>query len=105
MTEPPVALDEHRGMMAQQATELRRRRAEIEVDQAALRKRREDLEAHLLAAPATTWAEAIERASYLLALFAETSEGRDPRHRQLIARVLEDFRNLSGEPSVSNSNL
>ena len=105
MTEIPVTLDEHRGMMAQKATEVRRHRVEIEADQAALRKRREDLEAHLLATPATTWAEAIERARYLLTLFAETSEGRDPRHRQLIAGVLEDFRTLSGEPSVSNANL
>jgi len=105
MTDTTVTLDERRGMMAQKATEIRRQRAEIEADQAAVRKRREDLEAHLLDTPAATWAEAIERARYLLALFAETSEGRDPRHRKLIAGLLDDFTRLSGEPDASNGHL
>ena len=46
----PIVLDEHRGMAAQQATEIRRRLAEVEADQEALRERRTDLEKFLLAA-------------------------------------------------------
>jgi len=104
MTDTTIPLDDHRGMMAQKATELRRQHAEIETDQAALRKRREELENMLLAAPAATLAEAVERARYLLTLFAESSAGRDPRHHRLIAGVLDDLRRLSGEPSASNAN-
>lgn len=91
----PVALDEHRGMMAQRATEIRRRRSEIEADQDALRRRQEELDHFMLAAPAATWAEAVERATYLLAIFATSSEGRDPRRQKLIAGVLADFKRLS----------
>jgi hypothetical protein len=105
MTETTVTLDEHRGMMAQKATELRRHHAEIEADQAALRRRREALEQHLLATPAANWAEAIERARYLLTLFAASSEGRDPRHQKLIANLLDDFTRLSSEAGAANSNL
>jgi hypothetical protein len=32
----PIVLDQHRGMAAQQAAEIRRRFAEVEADQAAL---------------------------------------------------------------------
>jgi ribosomal protein L10 len=54
MKHDPIVLDEHRGMAAQQATELRRRLAEVEADQAALRARRTELEKFLLTAPAST---------------------------------------------------
>jgi hypothetical protein len=43
MVDRPTSLDEHRGMAAQVATELRRTKAEVEADQAALRQRREEL--------------------------------------------------------------
>lgn len=96
MTEDdPIALDAHRGMMAQRATEIRRRRSETEADQDALRRRQEDLDRFMLAAPAANWAEAVERAAYLLAIFATSSEGRDPRRQNLIANVLADFKRLS----------
>lgn len=98
MTDKPVALDEHRGMAAQRATEIRRRLAHVEVDQAALRERRADLEKFLLAAPATSWHEAAEKARYLISLLAGTSVGRDPRRQKLIDAVLGDFARLSGEP-------
>lgn len=98
MTEKPVALDAHRGMAAQRATEIRRRLAHVEVDQAALRERRADLEKFLLTAPAATWHEAAEKARYLISLLAGTSVGRDPRRQKLIDAVLADFERLSGEP-------
>ncbi len=94
----PIVLDERRGMMAQKATELRRHLAAFEEEQAKLRLRQAELEQHLLAAPARTWAEAAEKARYLLALFAATSEGQDPRRRKIIAAVLDDFQRLLEEP-------
>ena len=99
MTHNPILLDEHRGMAAQQATEIRRRLAEVEADQATLRDRRTELEKFLLAAPASTWPEAAAKARYLIGLLAQTSIARDPRRQKLIAGVLEDFVRLSGEPA------
>jgi hypothetical protein len=98
MKHNPIVLDEHRGMAAQQATEIRRRLAEVENDQAALRNRRTELEKFLVAAPASTWPEAAEKARYLIGLFAQTSTARDPRRQKLIVGVLDDFVRLSGEP-------
>ncbi|MBK5958492.1 hypothetical protein CCR97_09770 [Rhodoplanes elegans] len=95
MTDQPVTLDNHRGMIAQQATELRRMRADVEANAKALREREQALESHLLAAPAQSWAEAAEKAHYLLSLFAATPAALDPRRQRLIADVLKDFEVLS----------
>jgi hypothetical protein len=95
----PVVLDERRGMAAQKATETRRLRAEVEAQRAALRQRQAELERHFLAGPSATWEEAAEKARYLISLLADTSEGRDPRRRRIIAGVLEDFARLSGGPA------
>jgi hypothetical protein len=97
MMDEPVALDEHRGMAAQRATQIRRRLANVEVDQAALRERRTELEKFLLAAPALTWREAAEKARYLISLLAGTSVGRDPRRQRLIDAVLADLTRLTNE--------
>ncbi len=77
MADQPTSLDEHRGMAAQVATESRRQQAEIVADQDALRQRRDDLETHLTASPSASWAEAVEKARYLLSLFAETPAAAD----------------------------
>jgi hypothetical protein len=95
MTEGPIELDQRRGMAAQHATELRRLRADVEANAAALREREHELEAHLLASPARSWAEAAEKAHYLLSLFAVTQAAQDPRRQRLIADVLADFQHLS----------
>jgi hypothetical protein len=92
--EPPVELDEHRGIAAQKATEERRYSGEIDADLAATRRAQDELERFLFMAPATTWTEAADRAAYLLRRFAATTEGRDPRLRKMIAEVMEDFRRL-----------
>jgi hypothetical protein len=42
-----------------------------------------------------TWAEAAAEARYLIVLFAETSEARNPRRKELIAKVLDDLARLS----------
>src|SRR5713226_5091442 len=98
MTDKTIDLDQHRGMAAQKATDLRRLLANVEADQNALRLRQDELEAHLLAAPAANWHEAAEKARYLLNLFAATLTSQDPRRQKLIAAVLADFERLSGEP-------
>jgi len=95
MTDDPIALDHHRGMSAQKATEVRRLLAEVEADAKGLRERQGALEAQLIAAPAESWQEAAEKARYLLGLFAGTPIAQDPRRQKLIANVLEDFARLS----------
>jgi hypothetical protein len=97
MTDETVDLDRHRGMAAQKATKLRRLLADVEANESALRRRQEELESHLLAAPAANWHEAAEKASYLLNLFAATLAAEDPRRQKLIAAVLADLDRLSGE--------
>lgn len=97
MTEKTIDLDEHRGMAAQKATELRRLLADVEANEKALRLRQTELEAHLLAAPAADWHEAAEKARYLLNLFAATPAAQDPRRQKLIAAVIADFDRLAGD--------
>jgi hypothetical protein len=94
MTDKPVDLDQHRGMAAQKATDLRRLLAEVEVNEQELRRRQDELEEHLLAAPAANWHEAAEKARYLLGLFAASMAAQDPRRQKLIAAVLADFKRL-----------
>jgi hypothetical protein len=95
MTERTIELDEHRGMLAQKATEIRRLVADVEADAIALSLRQEELETQLVAVPAVTWHDAAEKARYLLGLFASTPAAQDPRRQRLIANVLEDFARLS----------
>jgi len=95
MTDEPVDLDEHRGMAAQKATELRRQSLyDFHADQEALRLRQEELEKLLLAAPAENWPEAAAKAQYLIQLFAATPEAQDPRRKELIAHALDDLNRL-----------
>ena len=97
MTDRTIDLDRHRGMGAQKATELRRLLAEVEANERALRLRQDELESHLIAAPAANWPEAAEKARYLLNLFAAALTSQDPRRQKLIAAVLADFERLAGE--------
>jgi len=95
MTKQTIELDMRRGMAAQKATELRRLMSEVAANEELLRSRQKELEEQLLATPATTWADAADKARYLLALFASSPAAQDPRRQMLIARVLEDFVRLS----------
>ena len=97
MTDKTIDLDQHRGMAAQKATELRRLVADVEANERALRLRQDELESQLLAAPAANWHEAAEKARYLLNLFAGTLGAQDPRRQKLIAAVIADFKRLSGQ--------
>jgi len=95
MTKQTIELDMRRGMAAQKATELRRLMSEVAANEELLRSRQEELEEQLLATPATTWADAADKARYLLSLYASSPAAQDPRRQMLIARVLEDFVRLS----------
>jgi hypothetical protein len=97
MTDKAIDLDQRRGMAAQKATDLRRLLVEVEADQRALRPRQEELESHLLAAPAANWHDAAEKARYLLGLFAASLPAEDPRRQKLIAALLADFDRLADE--------
>ena len=92
----PVELDKHRGMAAQQATEMRRRSSdEFHAGQETLRRRQEELEKQLIAAPAETWLEAAAKAQYLIGLYAATPDALDPRRKKIIVRALDDLSRLS----------
>jgi hypothetical protein len=95
MADRTVDLDKRRGMAAQKATSLRRVQADVKANAKSLRLRQEALETQLVAAPAATWAEAAEKARYLLGLYAATLATEDTRHRELVAAVLADFQRLS----------
>lgn len=102
MTDEPVDLDKHRGMVAQKSTDIRRRLQEVQADQHAmrqqedaLRQRQDEFERYLLATPAVAWPEAAAAARYLLQLFAATPDAHDPRRQALIARTVEDLDRLS----------
>jgi hypothetical protein len=97
MTDKTIELDQHRGMAAQKATDLRRLLSEVEANEAALHLRLEELESHLLAAPAERWQDVAKKAICLLKLFATTLAAQDPRRQKLIAAVLADFKRLLGE--------
>jgi hypothetical protein len=97
MTERPVDLDQHRGMAAQKATNLRRLVTDVADNATRLRQRQEELEAHLLASPSANWAEAAAKARYVLGLYAASFPALDPRQQTLIADVLADFDRLSNE--------
>jgi hypothetical protein len=82
-------------MAAQEATKIRRQRIDdFEADQTALRRRQEELEKLLTAAPAETWPEAAAKALYLIRLFAATPDAQDPRRKKLIAHALDDLTRL-----------
>jgi hypothetical protein len=97
MPDKPVDLDEHRGMAAQKATEIRRRLHEVQTDQEALRQSQVEFEKFLVAAPAMTWPEAAAKARYVIQLYAATVEAQDERRRTLIASVLADLTRLADE--------
>jgi hypothetical protein len=97
VTDRTIDLDQHRGMAAQKATELRRLLTSVEANEKELRLRQQELETQLLAAPAGNWHDAADKARYLLNLFAATVSAKDPRRQQLIAAVLADFQRLSAE--------
>jgi hypothetical protein len=94
MKDRPVDLDQRRGLKAQKATDLRRLLAEVQENERLLRLRQDELQAHLIASPATTWTEAAEKVRYLLGLYVATLTPQDTRTRDLVAAVLDDLERL-----------
>src|SRR5947209_19494061 len=97
VTEPPIELDTHRGMAAQKATDIRGILAEVEANAKLLRDKQGVVEIEILAAPATSWPEAVAKARYVLHLYAASRAPTDTPHRDLVAAVLADLTRLSGE--------
>src|SRR4051794_18437394 len=77
-------------------TEIRRDIREVQVDQAVLRDRQEELGNFLLAAPAATPADAAASARYLIQLSAATPEARAPRPKKPPTRALDDLSLFAG---------
>jgi hypothetical protein len=98
MTDKTIDLDQHRGIQAQKATDLRRLLAEVQANERVLRLRQDELEAHLVASPAANWAEAAEKVRYVLGLYAATLAVQDTRGRTLVGAVLADLDRLTGQP-------
>ena len=95
MTDDPVSLDGHRSAAGKIATDIRRHGLQdFEADREALRRRQEELEAHLLASPAESWCEAAAKAQYLIRLYAATADAQDARWAKLIVRALGDLARL-----------
>jgi hypothetical protein len=97
MNDDPIDLDQHRGMAAQKATDIRRVLADMEANAKLLRDRQSAVESQLLAAPAASWAEAAAKARYVLNLYADQLASGDTHHRDLVAAVIADFARLSRE--------
>jgi hypothetical protein len=97
MNDAPIDLDQHRGMAAQKATDIRRVLADVEANAKVLRDRQSAVESQLLAVPAASWAEAAAKARYVLNLYAAQLAPADTHHRDLVAAVVADFARLSGE--------
>lgn len=88
----PIDLDDYRDLVAQRATDVRRRHHDaLRAQAASLRRLQEELEELLLEAPANSWSEVVPKARYLIRLFAATPEAQEPRRMQLIADTLNDL--------------
>lgn len=97
MTETPIELEKHRGMAARKATDIRRGLAEVEANAKLLRDKQGVVEIQILAAPTTSWPEAVAKASYVLTLYSAGLGPTDTHHRDLVAAVLADLTRLLGE--------
>ena len=97
MDETPVDLDNHRGMAAQKATDIRRVLADVEANAKLLRDHQTAVELQPLAVPATSWPEAVAKARYVLNLYAADLAAADTHHRDLVTSVLADLSRLAGE--------
>ena len=99
MTDIPIELDKHRGMAAQKATDIRRVIADVEANAKLLRDKQGAVEIEILAAPASSWPEAVAKVRYVLNLYSAGLAPTDTHHRDLVAAVLADLNRLSAEES------
>ena len=92
MSDAPLDLDQHRGMAAQKATDIRRILADVENTAKDLRDRHAVLENQLLSVPAASWPEAAAKARYIFNLYAAGLGSDDTRHRDLVTAVTCELR-------------
>jgi hypothetical protein len=92
MTDDPISLDGHRSATERRETEMRRR--PVNGAPSALPPPAGSLDDRLLAAPARTWVEVMEKWRFLLDLYAATPEAGDPRIRKLIDHALGEMERL-----------
>jgi phage shock protein A len=97
MADEPIDLDTCRGIAAQQATEHRRHSQEVKADRARLEARDAAVEEAFLASRPAVARETLERACYLIRLFASTPEAQDSRRQALIENVLADLGRMTGD--------
>jgi hypothetical protein len=95
VSDKPLELDKHRGMAAQNATDIRRVLARVENNARDLRHR-QGLENQLLSVPAS-WPEVAAKARYPLSLYATGLARADTRHRDQDGAAFADFARLSRE--------
>mgnify|MGYP006908230433 FL=1 len=95
MTNHPIDLDARRTAEGRQDSEFRRQAAN------AGAAKEEDgwseettIDTAMLAGPAQTWIEAIEKTRFLLRRYAATHDALDPRPQKLIKRTLGDLHRL-----------
>lgn len=95
MTEGPINLDRHRSAAEQRETEMRRRPANSRAPKTLLQQPHlESLEDQMLAEPAGTWVEVMEKWRFLLDSYAATPEAEDVRTQKLIKRALGDMKRM-----------
>jgi hypothetical protein len=95
MTDDPINLDGRRSAAGQRQSEMRRRPANSQPPAAQPPKAHpEGIEDQMLAEPARTWAEVMEKCRFLLGCYAATPEAGDERIQKLIKRALSDMDRL-----------
>ncbi|BAQ68328.1 hypothetical protein [Rhodovulum sulfidophilum] len=95
MIDAPIDLDGHRSAAGQHDAEMRRRPVNTEPDSGPSRQPHlEDLEDRMLAEPARSWVEVMEKWRFLLDRYATTPEAGDERVQMLIKRALGDMERL-----------
>jgi hypothetical protein len=95
MTDDPIDLDDHRSSTEQFETEMRRSAANSQPSSTLSPDLHfGSLEEQMLAEPARTWVEVMEKWRFLLDRYAATPEAGDERIQKLINRALGDMARL-----------
>lgn len=95
MIDGPINLDDRRAAAEQRETEMRRRATSSQPPSTpSPQSHLESLEDQMLAEPARTWVEVMEKWRFLLDRYASTLEAGDERVQKLIRRALGDMEQL-----------
>lgn len=95
LTDGPINLDGRRSFAEQLETEMRRRAGNSQQPFAfPPQTHLESLEDQMLAEPARTWVEVMDKWRFLLDSYASTPEAGDERIQKLIKRALGDMERL-----------